>query len=246
MTPRRDHPRSRGVYRAPLRPPARISGSSPLARGLLDAARLAEVGERIIPARAGFTPGSLIVREGATDHPRSRGVYWRHRGNRPSRPGSSPLARGLREVPAGTAGSGRIIPARAGFTWPSRNRTARMWDHPRSRGVYDTAWDEMMDGWGSSPLARGLPLIDGAAYAAVRIIPARAGFTWPSCGCWTGWPDHPRSRGVYVAERKEVQERRGSSPLARGLRRRPAVHRHYVRIIPARAGFTQWFDGTAA
>ena len=50
-----DHPRSRGVYLCITFRPHRKVGSSPLARGLLrdDSASLG--GERIIPARAGFT-----------------------------------------------------------------------------------------------------------------------------------------------------------------------------------------------
>ena len=52
---RRDHPRSRGVY--PFRIAFRTSalGSSPLARGLLNAVSQIKEGDRIIPARAGFT-----------------------------------------------------------------------------------------------------------------------------------------------------------------------------------------------
>ena len=54
-----DHPRSRGVYPLPTRPPSESAGSSPLARGL-----------RAIPKPCLFRH---------MDHPRSRGVYllWR-------------------------------------------------------------------------------------------------------------------------------------------------------------------------
>ena len=52
---RADHPRSRGVYEAPLT--IRISqvGSSPLARGLPAPTPWTAWDRRIIPARAGFT-----------------------------------------------------------------------------------------------------------------------------------------------------------------------------------------------
>ena len=96
-----DHPRSRGVYRSPMRPTTRGTGSSPLARGLRARTACTNLGHlhggssplarglhdvdqgehhvlRIIPARAGFT-----------------------RAHRVHEPG--PPAR-------------RIIPARAGFT----------------------------------------------------------------------------------------------------------------------------------
>ena len=51
----RDHPRSRGVYHAAVEGIGVLQGSSPLARGLLQVAKSAEIQGRIIPARAGFT-----------------------------------------------------------------------------------------------------------------------------------------------------------------------------------------------
>ena len=51
----RDHPRSRGVYTTILSFLELLTGSSPLARGLLVKAGRIEESTRIIPARAGFT-----------------------------------------------------------------------------------------------------------------------------------------------------------------------------------------------
>ena len=131
-----DHPRSRGVYSSSWCRPSRSWGSSPLARGLRRRAVAADRARRIIPARAGFTPPSYAGAWTTGDHPRSRGVYDRVRLVRLRRPGSSPLARGLPECgPPGGPKPG-IIPARAGFTSPSRPRRRLWWDHPRSRGVY--------------------------------------------------------------------------------------------------------------
>ena len=53
----RDHPRSRGVYGTRPSGRSESTGSSPLARGLLIAALAEHNAPRIIPARAGFTPG---------------------------------------------------------------------------------------------------------------------------------------------------------------------------------------------
>ena len=50
-----DHPRSRGVYWRRLVRANFIAGSSPLARGLLEPHVGEPQGQRIIPARAGFT-----------------------------------------------------------------------------------------------------------------------------------------------------------------------------------------------
>ena len=56
-----------------------------------------------------------------------------------------------------------------------------------------------------------------------RIIPARAGFTAPACSAAAPAADHPRSRGVYPGPQICGRRRLGSSPLARGLRRRGDV-----------------------
>ena len=112
----KDHPRSRGVYPCPSRAIGYARGSSPLARGLrgLAAGRHRRVG--IIPARAGFTRGSVGGAGGRRDHPRSRGVYTAPGGPSRAHRGSSPLARGLHRPAYAQWGKSRIIPARAGFT----------------------------------------------------------------------------------------------------------------------------------
>ena len=172
-----DHPRSRGVYEAELGEAAHEGGSSPLARGLQLGAGLSADNTGIIPARAGFTSQGAAAFGPRRDHPRSRGVYCPPTSVCSSVIGSSPLARGL---PAGRRGRRRscgIIPARAGFTPPSRPATPGCGDHPRSRGVYAGDGGAVSDGLGSSPLARGLrePLTE--LFELPRIIPARAGFT---------------------------------------------------------------------
>ena len=92
---------------------------------------------------------------------------------------------------------------------------------------------------GSSPLARGLRLIEVDRSIRERIIPARAGFTGLPSRLYRWRADHPRSRGVYEAEGNEGRRRAGSSPLARGLRGYVQGQVTSDRIIPARAGFTR-------
>ena len=111
-----DHPRSRGVYASFGAARADDGGSSPLARGLQVVGGDNRVWERIIPARAGFTQTGVTDCSGFWDHPRSRGVYPFSRAFLMTMRGSSPLARGLREVIARQGVENRIIPARAGFT----------------------------------------------------------------------------------------------------------------------------------
>ena len=194
-------------------------GSSPLARGLLNAVPHILNAGRIIPARAGFTTCGCGGGCGVGDHPRSRGVYsaphayeWARPWIIPARAGFTgrvvgllvgggdhPRSRGVyvhvRQLAPAAHG---IIPARAGFTPFSRPLISRSRDHPRSRGVYEDPHRPAGCVTGSSPLARGLPegLTEGPT--GDGIIPARAGFT---------------VNALLFSIRTY-----GSSPLARGLR----------------------------
>ena len=194
------------------------TGSSPLARGLPGRGGGAAPGDRIIPARAGFTAERPSRRRGWRDHPRSRGVYRPAPTNSSSASGSSPLARGLPDQPPDPPGGVRIIPARAGFTLGRMGPDHGDRDHPRSRGVYSRRAARVVPEVGSSPLARGLRGPGGARRRGCR--------------------DHPRSRGVYNSTSKSFLASTGSSPLARGLHKQWRDKAIAWRIIPARAGFT--------
>ena len=205
-------------------PPPRSAssgGSSPLARGLPGDQPGRAHGRRIIPARAGFTPRRSARIRGRGDHPRSRGVYFIVIRPDSGPVGSSPLARGLPGRDLGCGVAVRIIPARAGFTTASTSGTRSAWDHPRSRGVYRQCPGSAHSRQGSSPLARGLQRAIMNPTTRDGIIPARAGFTSGPTTPPAPPTDHPRSRGVYVTEVRPAPARFGSSPLARGLRRRP-------------------------
>ena len=175
---------------------------------------------------------------GCPDHPRTRGVYAVVCGPVGVRWGSSPHARGLRDQYAEREEHGRIIPARAGFTYRAGCVEVRGEDHPRTRGVYWGGPTGNRGAAGSSPHARGLPREVTQEVMPGRIIPARAGFT-----CYDGSRkgenrDHPRTRGVYQQFPRRPRGWIGSSPHARGLRRVTPLPPRGVRIIPARAGFT--------
>ena len=176
--------------------------------------------------------------EDGTDHPRSRGVYTSPLRVQATTSGSSPLARGLQQVQPPRGRWGRIIPARAGFTYSCWRRRMRQRDHPRSRGVYPAAASKSVPVSGSSPLARGLRRVKAEERRVRGIIPARAGFTYRPGARSAGRPDHPRSRGVYQGNKLVGEPHRGSSPLARGLPRPQRATIRLCRIIPARAGFT--------
>ena len=118
-----------------------------------------------------------------------------------------------------------------------------MADHPRSRGVYCDRSSRSLFDRGSSPLARGLPVVDARQDSLARIIPARAGFTCSRRSPGQSRQDHPRSRGVYSMSSWAGSAVRGSSPLARGLHDARRLHLHLRGIIPARAGFTSTRPG---
>ena len=193
----RDHPRSRGVYLDQAVDDLDGTGSSPLARGLRGPPEQQVPRDRIIPARAGFTPQRACRTLQRWDHPRSRGVYVNAFGTADAISGSSPLARGLLTVNWVTVMGSRIIPARAGFTGCASTTTISDPDHPRSRGVYPGFYENEEVLAGSSPLARGLQPPTQPWCSPVRIIPARAGFTYVLEITLRGIEDHPRSRGVY-------------------------------------------------
>ena len=111
-------------------------------------------------------------------------------------------------------------------------------DHPRSRGEYFDILRAIVDGAGSSPLSRGIPLRPDIAAALGGIIPALAGNT--SSAGWGGLPrgDHPRSRGEYTPQGDDLPTECGSSPLSRGIRQEPIDEVLLPRIIPALAGNT--------
>ena len=165
--------------------PANVTaGSSPLARGL--------------PRQTRSTQGA------SWDHPRSRGVYLPTRQTGAGSPGSSPLARGLPAFAPGGIWDAGIIPARAGFTSTPAFPASKNGDHPRSRGVYRRPESPDRPAAGSSPLARGLLVLNLGLPNTPRIIPARAGFTFNDGTSVLLIQDHPRSRGVYRTRNRRV------------------------------------------
>ena len=95
---------------------------------------------------------------------------------------------------------------------------------------------------GSSPLARGTPQLLRPWSQGLRLIPARAGNT-PRSGPRLQRPSaHPRSRGEHIQAVVSVGAVLGSSPLARGTHEHPLNMSVRLRLIPARAGNTDWLS----
>ena len=200
--------------------------------------RQRQVEEGLIPARAGSTTPTTSCRPPQRAHPRSRGEHDVRQSSFAFVPGSSPLARGALAQGARRVRVSGLIPARAGSTRPPSHRPARTRAHPRSRGehTYDPVADE--DRVGSSPLARGAHRRRHGPALRGGLIPARARSTPGAASATAAARAHPRWRGEHDPARHGVACDRGSSPLARGARRRHARGPQGPGLIPARAGST--------
>ena len=232
------HPRGRGEHATHLQDGAATRGSSPRARGTPYARGGSLFDRRFIPAGAGNTV--LRGRAGGcrTVHPRGRGehtyvcaTYARHSG-------SSPRARGTLIVADHRDGSDRFIPAGAGNT---RDGTGFCWReavHPRGRGEHDRANGRNAHKNGSSPRARGTLPRELPNGHGVRFIPAGAGNTVVRSVILAPPAVHPRGRGEHVGEISKELLYAGSSPRARGTRRRLRSAAVATRFIPAGAGNT--------
>ena len=152
--------------------------------------------------------------------------------------GSSPLARGTPLQEGVGSQQVGLIPARAGNTHRSPDSPPYAWAHPRSRGEHGKGCPEQVHEAGSSPLARGTQPIMAPALSTRGLIPARAGNTLPHAVENPRRRAHPRSRGEHRAGRLVLNSVLGSSPLARGTRRKRAPLPGGTGLIPARAGNT--------
>ena len=128
------HPRSRGENYARIDWRDACVGSSPLTRGK-PPVRAQPCGKRgLIPAHAGKTAGRGLELRSFWAHPRSRGENTARALGIGRQTGSSPLTRGKQAFDDLDAKGVRLIPAHAGKTLSSRQRSTKGGAHPRSRG----------------------------------------------------------------------------------------------------------------
>ena len=111
--------------------------------------------------------------------------------------------------------------------------------HPRMRGEHRFNLIEDLGNLGSSPHARGTLLPTTSSKSWKRFIPACAGNTVTGRVYWHRRPVHPRMRGEHLCKQKELAEKTGSSPHARGTPGSRNLKVKPTRFIPACAGNTQ-------
>ena len=149
------HPRSRGEHVVQQRRADNAVGSSLLARGTQLSLHQHCIHVGLIPARAGNTLWRNCWAPARAAHPRSRREHTKDPVVGVQAPGSSPIARGAREIQIHMQRLVRLIPARAGSTKSTNSGV-----HPNT---------------GSSPLARGTLRWFLWLYPGLRFIPTRAG-----------------------------------------------------------------------
>ena len=153
----------------------------------------------LIPARAGNTRFLITVSHAPRAHPRSRGEHIVPRQNGKGSVGSSPLARGTQGHKERLKGEQGLIPARAGNTTSHQEYFHGRGAHPRSRGEHlSKDWHRAIAA-GSSPLARGTPMLEYYEIQEYGLIPARAGNTDGAEFSGAHFRAHPRSRGEHGA-----------------------------------------------
>ena len=234
----RDHPRMRGEHLRSCSSMRLSTGSSPHARGARLRAQVHRRRVGIIPACAGSTTGATSATASMRDHPRMRGEHARSASAASRLAGSSPHARGAREVADERHLREGIIHACAGSTHVEVQAADSEGDHPRMRGEHASTAPYSSYIPGSSPHARGAHAGGVVTLGGVGIIPACAGSTSsPGSRSSAIW-DHPRMRGEHPYVAQSIYDFGGSSPHARGA---PAGLLRVTRgrgIIPACAGST--------
>ncbi len=193
------HPRWRGEH--PVRCCQAISqdGSSPLARGTPRLINSDPMTLRFIPAGAGNTSHQTAVWQIWPVHPRWRGEHVPERFLNEYQFGSSPLARGTRDLLDEIIAGSRFIPAGAGNTALMVTGIIGLPVHPRWRGEHLSSSPSRNASFGSSPLARGTPRQILSNSGTQRFIPAGAGNTIGKQIVSINLPVHPRWRGEHTS-----------------------------------------------
>ena len=133
-----------------------------------------------------------------------------------------------------------MLPTHAGDTSRLRCSSDHPSVHPRSRGEHTSPSAAASASFGSSPLARGTLAFIVIMPFLVRLIPARAGNTSLQRPTEKEATAHPRSCGEHNHRYTAAGAGFGSSPLARGTPQKGIALMCRGRLIPARAGNTQF------
>ena len=234
----RAHPRERGEHHAGPTHQGHPAGSSPRARGAPCWRLCPSLLHGLIPASAGSTALRGPSSRSIWAHPRERGEHRLVQLHPARLRGSSPRARGARDLAVPAGGLAGLIPASAGSTFCNALRSSAVRAHPRERGEHPALRLFPGRGTGSSPRARGALPAGALPGPVVGLIPASAGSTRPtSVRRPPNWA-HPRERGEHPHIPRSPDTQWGSSPRARGARGSFILLCVIGGLIPASAGST--------
>ena len=218
------------------------AGSSPRVRGKLYGKQDALQIVRIIPARAGQTRTTAAPPHPEADHPRACGANFFYLGVELGQCGSSPRVRGKHGSQGPYLQASRIIPARAGQTWKPTSAASTRPDHPRACGANVSDMKNSFTKDGSSPRVRGKRTAKTTQHSTERIIPARAGQTYPTPCKKQTHTDHPRACGANSTMAVLPSSAAGSSPRVRG--KQSDFMRKLLSAGPSIIGFAQWLQSS--
>ena len=128
------HPRLRGELSGAVVEALIVGGSSPLTRGTPGSNVRPKDVLRFIPAYAGNSQDTHLVRDLPSVHPRLRGELLNGAPLSQDQGGSSPLTRGTQKTAAEGCRNKRFIPAYAGNSEGRISRARPFAVHPRLRG----------------------------------------------------------------------------------------------------------------
>ena len=223
-----------------------VDGSSPRTRGTHGSQTATTPSVRFIPAYAGNSAAQCYECDIYAVHPRVRGELRLALKGDFADIGSSPRTRGTRSADTRRSPRCRFIPAYAGNSRSSVERSRPIAVHPRVRGELVSAPIDSPPVIGSSPRTRGTQINQIASKGGNRFIPAYAGNSWTANGAGQRRTVHPRVRGELRSPAGKGQGNRGSSPRTRGTPNACRVVAFGKRFIPAYAGNSVGQDGHAS
>ena len=232
------HPHRRGEHLWRGGHPEHAGGSSPQARGTLDAEYDLDQWLRLIPTGAGNTQPDDLRLHRCAAHPHRRGEHCLPKPTNGKGGGSSPQARGTHRDDPRRTGHRRLIPTGAGNTNPGGICWNSPPAHPHRRGEHSLTSKVGSELYGSSPQARGTPGCRQRRSCCHRLIPTGAGNTAGRIAGNCGHAAHPHRRGEHYKATTNANPERGSSPQARGTRRDARQVARDHRLIPTGAGNT--------
>ncbi len=236
------HPRVGGEQSRLRKPYSNSRGSSPRGRGTAEKVVGEHEVDRVIPAWAGNRWSPIASSIVAPGHPRVGGEQADSWAAIASIHGSSPRGRGTGRSADHVEGGARVIPAWAGNRIHAGSPKTVLAGHPRVGGEQGFAPRILLAPGGSSPRGRGTGRDRQAPRHDHRVIPAWAGNRLDTLTVRPASAGHPRVGGEQLRRSAAAAVTPGSSPRGRGTEHGLDQPFLQVRVIPAWAGNSNWYD----